>query len=915
MNRDRGLREEENVPLDPGDSNAPSGSWKHEDILIKDEQEHSGKKCGNKNGDLDEKKLLEFSLALKKGDFDARLPIELTGLQGKVADTLNDVAGMIGTVTAEVNRIGKAVGKEGRMGEKVDLSETDGSWGAISSSVNTLIDDLGRPVREISRVLEYVANGNLSKTIALEMEGIHVEGEFLRVAVTVNTLVDKLNTFVSEVTRVAKEVGTEGILGGQAAVPDIAGSWKDLVNNVNMLANNWATQVRAISDVVTAVTKGDLSQKITVDARGEVKELRDNINTMITNIRTTTLQNEEQYWLKKNLAKFTVMLQGQNDLDTVAQTLMSELAPVVNAQHGVFYLMEADGNEHNSLRLLASYACKERKNLAMHFEIGEGLVGQCACEKQRILLTNVPGDYIQITSGLGESTPLNLIMVPVMFEGDVKAVIELASFNLFSQASRNFLEQLSDNLGVVLNTIEANMRTEQLLEQSQSMSRELQSQSADLKQANEELEEKARMLEQQKQEIEEAKLAVEEKAKQLALTSKYKSQFLSSMSHELRTPLNTLLLLARQLGDNPEGNLSDKQVDFANTILQSGNDLLTLITDILDISKIESGTVTVENDDVVLADLKDEIERMFKPSADSSKLGFSVKIDDKLPLAIRTDGQRLRQVLKNLISNALKFTETGGIDLEIVPVEEGWRIDNADLNRADMVIAFTVKDTGIGIAKDQQKVVFEAFRQVNGTTRRKYGGTGLGLYISRELAQLLGGDLGLTSTPGKGSTITLYLKQNYSDISGENKKNNITDNHEEQKDKLSDICVKDVCLKGKTVLIVDDDIRSIFALTSVLERYGMDVKTAGSAEDAIARLEENDGVGAVLMDVMMPGTDGYEAMRRIRELPEFASLPIVAVTAKAMNGDKEKCINAGASDYIAKPVDTDQLLSLLRVWL
>ena len=993
---------------------------------------------------MDEKTLLQFSLALKKGDFEARLPFEMTGLQGKIADTLNDVADMVGTLTNEVDRIGKVVGKEGRVQEKIDIKETGGSWGVISRSINTLIDDLSKPMVEISRVLESVAKGDLSQTIALEMEGTPVKGEFLHVSEMVNTLVDKLNNFASEVTRVAREVGTEGKLGGQAVVlnvagtwkdltdnfnlmaanftdqlrntaevttavaegdlsrkitvevrgeqlqlketintmvdqlnnfasevtrvarevgtegklggqavvPNIAGTWKDLTDNVNVLANNLTTQVRAIADVAIAVTKGDLSQKVTVEARGEVNELKDNINTMVTNIRTTTLQNEEQYWLKTNLAKFTGMLQGQNDLNTVSQMLMSELAPAVNAQHGVFYLLETDENQHKSLRLLASYAYKERKNLSKNFEIGEGVAGQCAYEKQRILLTNVPRDYIQITSGLGESTPLNLIVLPVVFEGNVKAVIELASLNLFSQNNLMFLEQITDSIGVVLNTIEASMRTEQLLMQSQSMSEELQSQSEELKQTNEELEQKARMLQEQKQEVEtkneqveQARLAVVEKAEQLALTSKYKSQFLSNMSHELRTPLNSLLLLSGQLADNPEGNLSEKQVDFATTIQESGNDLLTLLNDILDLSKVESGTITVEVVDVVLADLKDEIERTFKLSADSKKLGFSVKLDDELPQVIRTDGQRLRQVLKNLISNSLKFTETGSIDLGIAMVSKGWRIDNEALNRADMVIAFAVKDTGMGIAKDKQSIVFEAFQQADGTDTRKYGVTGLGLSISREIAGLLGGELGLASTPGKGSTFTLYLQQNKSNMLRK-PKNNIVRDLEEQKDKvgvdmvepaaapsvalpngmvddlprkkqkiLSDIYVQDSGLKGKTVLIVDDDIKNIFALTSVMERYGISVKSADSGEAAIARLEENDGIGAVLMDLMMPEMDGYEVMRRIRKLSKFESLPIVALTAKAMNGDREKCISAGASDYISKPVDTDQLLSLLRAWI
>jgi CheY-like chemotaxis protein/HAMP domain-containing protein/GAF domain-containing protein len=1095
---------------------------------------------------------------------------------------------------AEVTRVAREVGTEGKLGGQAQVPGVAGTWKDLTDNVNVMAANLTEQVRGIVRVVTAVANGDLKPKLT-----VNAKGEVAALAETINDMTGTLATFADQVTTVAREVGVEGRLGGQANVPGAAGTWKDLTGNVNLLAANLTTQVRAIAEVATAVTQGDLTRSIQVEARGEVAELKDNINTMIDNLRLTTDRNTEQDWLKTNLARFTGMLQGQRDLGTVGRMLLSELTVLVHAHQGVIYRVESQ--ETPELRLIASYADNGQNGHPEALRMGEGLLGQCAADKRRVVLTELPADTVAISSGLVQVLPRNVMVLPVLFEGEVKAVIELASLSAFTASHLAFLEQLTASIGIVLNSIEATMQTEGLLKQSQQLAAELQTQQSELQLTNEQLAQKAQELaeqnaevERKNQEIEQARRALEEKATELALTSKYKSEFLANMSHELRTPLNSILILGQQLGENVEGNLSAKQVEFARTIHGAGTDLLNLITDILDLSKIESGTVTVVAEQVVLANLLDGVARPFRHEAENRHLTLTIQMDSGVSPIMTTDAKRLQQVLKNLLSNAFKFTEQGGVRVHVKAATTGWSPDHPVLKHANGVLSFEVADTGIGIPQEKQRIIFEAFQQADAGTSRKYGGTGLGLAISRELASLLGGEIQLRSTPNVGSSFTLYLPQTYvgptmqsgtpddggaqtratsalqparwdrpiesvpddresikpgdpvlliveddpsyarvlvdqahaqgfkvlaaargadalvlarehrptavsldvflPDMLGwtvlsqlkqdpamrhipvqivtldEDRQHGLArgafsflpkpttqegleaallrikdyalprmrkllvveDNAAEQlgirellghtdidittvdtgadaiaalRDDMYDCVVLDLRLPdmsgfdvleqirddsaigdvpvvvftgkelspeedarlhtlarsvvvkgvesperlldetslflhrvltdlppekqqmlerlhrsdddlvGKKVLVVDDDIRNIFALSSVLERRGMEVLTAGTGHEAIATLESSDEVAIVLMDIMMPEMDGYQTMTVIRQKPEFRRLPIIALTAKAMKGDREKCLEAGASDYLAKPVNTEQLLSALRMWL
>jgi signal transduction histidine kinase/HAMP domain-containing protein/ActR/RegA family two-component response regulator len=948
------------------------------------------------NTALDSELLLGVLSQVKAGDFTARMPVHLTGVAGKVADSLNDIIGANQALGTELERVSRVVGKEGKLSQRVSFKGSNEVWGDCIDSVNSLIEDLVRPSTEMQRVIGAVAGGDLSKKVSVEVHGemlelkntindmvdqlngfisevtrvarevgtegklgqaaaytievggvwkeltdnvnlmagnltgqvrdiaevttavangdlskkitADVRGEFLELKNTVNAMVDQLNRFAGEVTRVAREVGVEGKLGGQAQSEEVAGVWKGLTDDVNQLAANLTSQVRAIAEVATAVTEGDLTRQVSVEASGEVAVLKDKLNEMIRNLRETMRQNTEQDWLKTHLERFTRMLQGQRDLSTVSNMILSELAPLVSAQHGVFYALSDPGDgAEPSLEFQAGYGYKERKHLGNSFQVGEGLVGQCALEKERILLTEVPDDYIRINSGLGESRPLNIIVLPILFEGSVRAVIELASFSPFSDAHQSLLDQLTESIGLVLNTVDATSVTEQLLEQSQSQALELQS-------GQEELETKY-------QEVEAAKRLVEEKATELSVASKYKSEFIANMSHELRTPLNSLLVLAEQLEDNPDGNLTERQVQYANVIRSSGLDLLKLLNEILDLAKIESKTVQLELGELSLTELADSMSQTFQPLAEGQGLDFSVSVDEALPPTFLTDPHRLRQVLKNLLSNALKFTERGSVTLSI--------------ERRGEALAMSVTDTGIGIEKDLQGAMFEAFAQADGTTAREHGGSGLGLSISRDLVLLLGGEIALSSEPGEGSTFTISFPLGAGapeeapapvpDVATPANGRPAAENGSPPSPVMgaADHPLRLTPLRpvlstqapAAKVLVVDDEYRNVFALTALLERGGMVAVSAQSGREALGLLDEHDDIDLVLMDIMMPVMTGYEVMAAIRALPAFEELPIIAVTGKVVEGERDRCLAAGASDYIPKPVDSAELLSALSHWL
>jgi HAMP domain-containing protein/signal transduction histidine kinase/CheY-like chemotaxis protein len=1020
--------------------------------------------------------------AVAEGDLSKKISVDVQGEILELKNTINTMVDQLNAFANEVTRVAREVGTDGKLGGQANVEGVAGIWEDLTDNVNTMASNLTDQVRGIAKVVTAVAKGDLTGKLTLE-----AKGEIAELADTINSMTDTLAVFADQVTSVAREVGVEGRLGGQARVPGASGTWRDLTDNVNQLSATLTTQVRAIAEVATAVTKGDLTRSIGVEASGEVAVLKDNINEMIGNLKDTTAKNTEQDWLKTNLTRFTRMLQGQRDPMTVSKMILSELAPLVNAEHGVFYSMVGPNGQPAHLAFQAGYAYRQRKNLPKEFHLGEGLVGQCALEKRRIVVTQVPADYVRINSALGEATPASLIVMPVLFEGEVRAVIELASFTPFSPTHMDFLDQLMESIGIVLNTIEANSRTEDLLKQSQSLANELQSQQDQLQRTNEELAEKARQLvqqnaeiEQRRDEVESAKTLVEEKAEQLALTSRYKSEFLANMSHELRTPLNSLLILAQELAANPDGNLIPKQIEYATIIRSSGTDLLKLINDILDLTKIESGTVTLDVTNWPLQELKPMLERTFRHVAEATKLGFSIDLRPGLPETIPTDAQRLQQILNNLLSNAFKFTEKGRVEFVAQVATSGWSPDHEVLGRVPQVIAFSVIDSGIGIPENKQHSIFESFAQADGTTSRKYGGTGLGLSICRELTRLLGGEIRLESELGVGSVFTVYMPAaapaHSASNAGSGRTNGRTDGasrtspvtvgataalatrwHVEpataerelparqksllvveddplqrqhlvelmgsfdaqtmavatgeealalledqkfdavvldlglpdlsgwqviahirsrkalrsvpllvytakeltKKEQLKlaratkTIAVKEVrsperlrdeveailgsptnlasttkpgstgsgkgavdsSLRGKRVLVVDDDIRNIFALTAMLERQEMEVISVDSGREAIEALNRRADIDVALVDVMMPEMDGYVTMGKMRALPSFQDRPIIALTAKAMKGDREKCIEAGASDYIAKPVDTQELLLMLKSWL
>ncbi|WP_117215192.1 ATP-binding protein, partial [Allorhizocola rhizosphaerae] len=829
----------------------------------------------------------------------------------ELKDVVNTMVDQLSSFADEVTRVAREVGTEGKLGGQADVRGVAGTWRDLTDNVNLMASNLTAQVRNIAQVTTAVAKGDLSQKITVD-----AHGEILELKSTVNTMVDQLRSFADEVTRVAREVGSEGKLGGQAQVRGVSGTWRHLTENVNQLASTLTTQLRAIAEVSTAVTRGDLTQHIAVQAQGEVAELKDNINRMIVTLRETTEKNAQQSWLDSNIARTSALLQGQRELEEVCRMIMAEVTPLINGQVAAFFLSDVDGD--GSLRLAASYGYG-RPDESMTFAAGEGLVGQAA-QTRRPIRVGKGITPLTLRTGIAETPVSDLLILPVLFEGEVLGVIEFASITQFSGLHADFLERLATTIGITLNTILANRRTEELLAQSQRLAHELREQSAELLRTNNELEEKAALLSEQNRnieiknrEIEMARLRLEEKAQQLASASQYKSEFLANMSHELRTPLNSVLLLARLLSDNPDGNLTTKQIEFARTIHNAGSDLLALIEDILDLSKIEAGRMDIEPTQVPFTEVREFVEAAFRPQADEKKLRLSVTVAPELRAStVTTDAQRLQQILRNLLSNAIKFTASGSVGLEIAPAPTDIRFDNVNLRQARQVVAFSIRDTGIGIPDDKLGLIFEAFHQADGTTSRRYGGTGLGLSISRELARLLGGTITVESTVGQGSVFTLYLPDVIDSDLPVGPFLTPSTHAASVPEKRQTVAAQR--LDGATVLIVDDDVRNVFALTSALELHGMTVLYADNGADGIRLLADHPDVDIVLMDAMMPNQDGYQTTQEIRRNPRFAGLPVVFLTAKAMPTDREAALEAGASDYISKPVDLDELLELMATW-
>jgi HAMP domain-containing protein/signal transduction histidine kinase/CheY-like chemotaxis protein len=861
--------------------------------------------------------IAQVATAVARGDLSQKITVAAQGEILELKSTVNTMVDQLSSFADEVTRVAREVGTEGKLGGQAQVKGVSGTWRDLTDNVNSMGSNLTAQVRNIAQVTTAVARGDLSQKITVD-----AQGEILELKSTVNTMVDQLSSFADEVTRVAREVGTEGKLGGQAQVQGVAGTWRDLTENVNQLASTLTTQLRAIAEVSTAVTRGDMTQRIAVEAMGEVADLKNNINQMIVTLRDTTKKNAEQGWLDSNLARIGGLMQSQRDLNEVCRMIMTEVTPLVNAQLGAFFL--ASVSDQPMLALRASYG-QLGEDAHLTFAIGEGLIGQAGASRRRIRVTPDPtraDARLSVRSGLADTAPADLVVLPVLFEGDLLGVIEFGSVNHFSDLHIQFLDRLGAALGVSLNTILANRRTEELLRESQRLALEMQQQSDEMQRTNAELEEKAALLseqnvniESQNREIELARLGLEEKAQQLAAASQYKSEFLANMSHELRTPLNSLLLLARMLADNGDANLTPKQIDFARTIHGAGSDLLALIDDILDLSKIEAGRMDIDPAEIPFDDIRTYVQQAFGPQAEEKGLAFTVTLGDSLPAVMVSDPQRLQQILRNLLANAVKFTGAGSVTLGI------------DL--VDNLVAFSVTDTGIGIADDKLALVFEAFQQADGTTSRRYGGTGLGLSISLELARVLGGAISVESRSDEGSTFTFTVPLNYraggSPIEPVAAQHSIPVPAIEPPRTMPSILRgsssqrfdtdTSTKLAGVTVLIVDDDVRNVFALTSVLELHGMEVLYADNGADGVRVLTEESGVDVVLMDAMMPEQDGYETTRAIRRNPTFADLPVVFLTAKAMPGDRESAIAAGASDYITKPVDLDELLAMMARWV
>ncbi|MQS16850.1 HAMP domain-containing protein [Streptomyces kaniharaensis] len=1001
-----------------------SGTWK-------DLTDNVNVMASNLTGQV--RSMSEVATAVARGDLSRKITVEAKGEVAALADAINTMVDTLSVFADEVTRVAREVGTEGILGGQARVPNVAGTWKDLTDNVNFMAHNLTSQVRNIAQVTTAVAGGDLTRKIDVD-----ARGEILQLKTTINTMVDQLGSFAAEVTRVAREVGSEGRLGGQARVEGVSGTWKRLTENVNELAGNLTRQVRAIAEVTSAVAAGDLTRSISVDASGEVADLKDNINAMVESLRDTTLANQEQDWLKTNLAQLSAAIQGRRDIQAVAEMITDELTPLVGAQYGAFFLAE-EGEGGTELALKSTYG-RPAAGALERLRLGESLVGQAARSRRTVVVDDLPPGYVTIASGTGSADARSLVILPIALEEWLLGVMEFASVRPFSQVHRDFLEQFAEACGVNIGTLLANARTDELLGESQRLTAELQARSEELqdgqeelRRSNAELEEKAALLAQRNRdieaknlEIEQARQELEERARQLTLASMYKSEFLANMSHELRTPLNSLLILAQLLAQNATGNLTPKQVEYAGVIHSAGADLLQLINDILDLSKVEAGKMELAPEPFAVRELLEYVESTFKPLADQKGLAFEVTVHRAVPEELVTDQARLRQVLRNLLSNAVKFTDSGRVELRI---ERAQGPDlPPELAQTATAVAFHVDDTGIGIDPDHLDSIFGAFQQADGTTSRRYGGTGLGLSISRELARLLGGTITVRSATGQGSRFTLYLPiaapelravapadeshvlvvepdppalltlltraavdalgtptppvrvNSAGDESGlraalaegpyrcvvldlarsgelaptlldtlpdstpvlgyQGDGGGASETGVESVelafglDDLRDRLIErlggrrppapastpvapptDDTLAGRTVLIVDDDVRNVFALAAALEQRGLTVLHAPDGAAGLDLLRDHPETDLVLMDVMMPGLDGYAAIEAIRADERFARLPVIAVTAKAMPGDQDKSLAAGADDHVTKPVDTGHLLGRMRHWL
>jgi HAMP domain-containing protein/signal transduction histidine kinase len=788
--------------------------------------------------------IADVTTAVARGDLSKKVTVDVKGEILELKNTVNTMVDQLNSFASEVTRVAREVGTQGELGGQATVQGVAGTWKDLTDSVNFMARNLTNQVRGIAKIVTAVARGDLNQKLLVE-----AKGEIGELADTINNMIDTLATFADQVTTVAREVGVEGKLGGQASVPGAAGTWGDLTDNVNRLAANLTTQLRAIADVATAVTKGDLTRSIQVEAQGEVAAVKDNINEMIRNLKDTTLRNQEQDWLKTNLAKFTRMLQGERDLLTVGKLILSELAPVVPAQQGVFYIMDKSGREAE-LKLLASYACREESGLKTSFKLGESLVGQIALEKQRVLLSDAPSDYVKVSSALGAARPMNIVVLPILFEGEVKAVMELSSLERFNSTHQAFLDQLTESIGIVLHTIEANTRTENLLKQSQSLASELQNRQEELQKTNLELAEKAR-----------SNLA--------------KDQFLAMLSHELRTPLTPVLASALALESEPA--LPQEVHESLHMIRRNVELEARLIDDLLDLTRIDRGKVQLNFEVVDAHTLLQNALEICQAEIDRKHLRRSLNLGAR-KVHLQADPARLQQIFWNLINNAVKFT----------PRDGQISISTSSTSKGELRVE--IADTGLGIEPDSLPKIFDAFEQGG---RTQLGGLGLGLAISKALVEAHKGTI-IAQSAGrnKGSTFTLVFP------TSEKAAAQIT----------PAISPKLPERQAMRILLVEDHEDSNRSLTNLLRRRGYHVQSALNFQSALD-LGAKEEFDVLISDLALPDGSGLDLMQTLQSKRPVLG---IALTGFGMEDDVRKCRDAGFRHHLVKPIDLNKLDLLIQ---